>query len=146
MYYRLLLCAFSTVFFDFTIYSQENYKIENKHEIKNISPISEKSPLTSNGIFDQSIFNSISNEDYNRLLKFDFSPYRNYNTTQKIQIENGPLLELYSVEKMIQAGFIYDREYTKSKKEVDNSNVTHPILPYVNIGFGFKSIEKSSAN
>ena len=146
MYYKLLLCAVCTVFFDFTTFSQEKSKIEYIRNSQSISRKIEKSPLATNGIFEQSIFNSISDEDYNRLLKFDFSPYRNYNTTQKVQIENGPLLELFSVEKMIQDGFVYDEMYVKSKKEVDNSHVTHQILPVVNIRFGYKSIENSSAN
>ena len=37
-------------------------------------------------------------------------------SAQKIQIENGPVIEIYSIEKMISQGSVFTNEYINSKK------------------------------
>ena len=94
------------------------------------------SSLEENGIYSTNIPTSITNEDLENLKTFDFSPYRLYSTSQKIQIENGPIIELFSVEKMILKGQIFSEEYILSKKNTDFSTVVHSVMPKVKTGYG----------
>lgn len=96
----------------------------------NISTLEEK------GIYTTNIPLSITDEDLENLKSFDFSPFRLYSASQKIQIENGPIIELFSVEKMISIGAVFTEEYISSKKNTDFSTVTHSVMPKVNIGYG----------
>lgn len=131
----LLFCAFSTLLFYQTIFSQEENRNSKSESFDKTNQQSEHKLLSKNGICDESIHNiiSFSNDDLNRILTFDFSVYRNYSTTQKVQIENGPLIELMSIQSMIQKGFAFDDYYLLEKKNIDKSNVTHEIIPIVHL-------------
>ena len=92
--------------------------------------------LELNGINTSELISSISNEDLIKLRNFDFSTYRIYSASKKVQILDGPIIELYSIEKMISIGQNFDQNFIDSKKNIDYSTVTHEIIPLVNISFG----------
>jgi len=104
--------------------------------ITNESKTLKVSDLELNGINSSAINSVILHEDLIKLRNFDFSVYRLFDNSQKIQIQDGPMIELYSIEKMIVLGQVFSTDFINSKNGVDNSSVTHDIIPLVNIGFG----------
>ncbi len=141
---KLLLCTAVTILFTRTFFSQE--KVNESQKSTKVISIDKptNSSLSSNGIKNESFLNSIQDEDLNRLISFDFSPFRNYYTNQKVQIENGPVIELFSIEEMLQKNFQFDIAYLENKKGVDFSSITHQLVPIVNIGYGTKLVQISS--
>lgn len=142
---KLLLLISGLFLLNNSIYGQSGQANISSDETQNKSSENSFIPLFSelekNGINTAKINIEISNNDLEKLKNFDFSPYRVYNNSQKIQIENGPVIEIYSVEKMINMGVVYENAYILSKKNVDNMFVTHEIMPLVNIGYGLTAAE-----
>ena len=130
--FRILLV---NLIFLSTSYSQDVTKIKsNNHKQNEI--ILQKSDLELNGINSALLNIEVSINDIIKLRNFDFSNYRNYYNTQEVQIENGPKIILYSIEAMISIGQKFDDQLISNKKNVDDTNIMHPIIPTVNIGFG----------
>lgn len=142
---KLLLLISGLFLLNNSIYGQSGSVNISSDETQNqssenlITPVF--SELEKNGINTAKINIEISSNDIEKLKSFDFSPFRVYNNSQKIQIENGPIIEIYSVEKMIGMGVEYENTYILSKKNVDNTFVTHEIMPLVNIGYGLTAAE-----
>jgi|GEM_PF-4691802 len=107
--------------------------------ITNESKTLKVSDLELNGINSSAINSVILHEDLIKLRNFDFSVYRLFDNSQKIQIQDGPMIELYSIEKMIVLGQVFSTDFINSKNGVDNSHVSHEILPLVNIDYGKKT-------
>jgi hypothetical protein len=132
---KLLLVniIFQTISFSQETFNKESISANNQQgqEI-----ILQKSDLEQNGINSTLLNIDISNSDIVKLRNFDFSKYRNYYNLQEVQIENGPKIIIYSIEKMISIGQIFDQQFLDSKKNVDETNITHSIIPVINIGFG----------
>lgn len=118
-----------------TSHSQDVTKIKSNNQKQN-EIILQKSDLELNGINSALLNIEVSNNDIIKLRNFDFSNYRNYYNTQEVQIENGPKIILYSIEAMISKGQKFDDQLISNKKNVDDTNIMHPIIPTVNIGFG----------
>lgn len=142
---KLLLLTLGLFILNSPIYSQNEPVNISLNELQD-QPVDNSvftllSELEKNGINTSEITVEIGVNDIEKLKKFDFSPYRVYNKSQKIQIENGPIIEIYSVEKMVSMGFVYENTYILSKKNVDNMSVTHEIMPLVNIGYGLTPAE-----
>jgi hypothetical protein len=98
------------------------------------------SDLETNGISTYGL-TAMKESDIEKIMNFDFTSYRLYSGNQKVQIENGPVIEIYSLEKMISNGKTFSEELIFSKKNADYSNVTHAIIPKVNVGFGLTEAE-----
>ena len=130
--FRILLV---NLIFLSTSYSQDVTKIKSNNQKQN-EIIIQKSDLELNGINSALLNIEVSINDIIKLRNFDFSNYRNYYNTQEVQIENGPKIILYSIEVMISKGQKFEDQLISNKKNVDETNVIHPIIPIVNIGFG----------
>jgi hypothetical protein len=130
--FRILLV---NLIFLSTSYSQDVTKIKSNNQKQN-EIILQKSDLELNGINSALLNIEVSNNDIIKLRNFDFSNYRNYYNIQEVQIENGPKIILYSIEAMISKGQKFDDQLISNKKNVDDTNIMHPIIPTVNIGFG----------
>lgn len=130
--FRILLV---NLIFLSTSHSQDVTKIKSNNQKQN-EIILQKSDLELNGINSALLNIEVSNNDIIKLRNFDFSNYRNYYNTQEVQIENGPKIILYSIEAMISKGQKFDDQLISNKKNVDDTNIMHPIIPTVNIGFG----------
>jgi hypothetical protein len=130
--FRILLV---NLIFLSTSHSQDVTKIKSNNQKQN-EIILQKSDLELNGINSALLNIEVSNNDIIKLRNFDFSNYRNYYNIQEVQIENGPKIILYSIEAMISKGQKFDDQLISNKKNVDDTNIMHPIIPTVNIGFG----------
>ena len=131
---KLLLFIF---LFQTVSFSQESISKESSNNSQQPQEIIlQKSDLELNGLNSGLITSEISQSDLIKCRTFDFSAYRNYYNSQEVQIENGPKIVLYSIEKMISLGQIFDPQFLDSKKNVDETAVTHPIIPIINIGYG----------
>ena len=130
--FRILLV---NLIFLSTSYSQDVTKIKSNNQKQN-EIVLQKSDLELNGINSALLNIEVSINDIIKLRNFDFSNYRNYYNIQEVQIENGPKIILYSIEAMISKGQKFDDQLISNKKNVDDTNIMHPIIPTVNIGFG----------
>ncbi len=131
---KLLLFIF---LFQTVSFSQESISKESPNNSQQPQEvILQKSDLELNGLNSSQITDEISQSDLVKLRTFDFSGYRNYYNPQEVQIENGPKIILYSIEKMISIGQTFETQFIDSKKNVDETSVTHPIIPVINIGYG----------
>lgn len=131
------------LFFSFNFFAQD--LSSSKKIVSTVSPVSNVfttiEDLEKNGIKSSKIKTKISSDDIERLGVFDFSGYRNYSESQLVQIKNGPIIELYSIEKSISKGMVFKDSLINEKLNINNSGVTHSVIPLVEIGFGIKLIE-----
>lgn len=97
------------------------------------------SDLEKNGINSKLIKTDLAMDDIQIIRNFNFDKFRDYSNVQLIQISNGgPILELYSLEKLISQGFVFDSALIQDKKGRDYSGITNQTMPVVNVGFGIK--------
>jgi len=125
---------------NFSLFSQEG---KHKGDLDMINTKSEGylsiSDLEKNGINSKYIKSELPIDEIQKIRDFNFDQYRDYSRVQLIQISNGgPILELYSIEKLIKEGFIFDSALVEDKKGRDYSGITHQTMPIVNIGFAVK--------
>jgi len=100
-------------------------------------PESTKQKLIKNGVKIIDEEKNFTEHQYYLLQSFDFSSYRNYTTRRIVQIEDGPLVELYSLIEIQQQGQQIPDEYLVSKKdEIINPNL-QKIITLINIGFRY---------
>jgi len=100
-------------------------------------PESTKQKLIKNGVKIIDEEKKFTEHQYYLLQSFDFSSYRNYTTRRIVQIEDGPLVELYSLIEIQQQGQQIPDEYLVSKKdEIINPNL-QKIITLINIGFRY---------
>ena len=97
------------------------------------------SDLEKNGINSKLLKSELPLDELQKIRDFNFDQYRDYSKVQLVQISNGgPILELYSIEKLINEGFVFDSKLIEDKKGINYSGVTHQTMPVVNIGFRVK--------
>ena len=131
------LCVFHMFSQDDTNSSFAN---ENNLTIETQRTTLKISDLETNGINTYGL-TGMKESDIEKIMNFDFTSYRLYIGNQKVQIENGPVIEIYSLEKMISNGKTFSDELIFSKKNANYSTVTHAIIPKVNVGFGLTEAE-----
>jgi hypothetical protein len=103
-------------------------------------PESTKQKLIKNGVKIINEENTYTEHQYYLLQSFDFMSYRNYTTRRIVQIEDGPLVELYSLTEIQQQGQQIPNEYLLNKKdEIINPNL-QKIITLINIGFRYGPI------
>jgi hypothetical protein len=124
----------------FLCYSQDeqhgmDQKLSKNSSIETVEPI-KLSDLENNGVNTSKINSSLLSQDLEKILDFDFSPYRNYSSIQKVALDNNFIIELYSLETMISKGIHVESSLISSKKNTDHSGVIHDVIPKVSIGFG----------
>jgi len=81
-------------------------------------------------------FRYLTSTEKDLFFSFDFDQYRKYNERTQIQIENGPMLKLFSIKELTDKGIAVRQEIINQKKNMDSGNVKHELIPFVNIGFG----------
>jgi hypothetical protein len=137
---------FTIVFFlcVFHLFSQDDAKSsfskENNLTIESQKVTLKISDLETNGINTYGL-TVMKEGDIEKIMNFDFTSYRLYKGNQKVQIENGPVIEIYSLEKMMSIGKTFSDELIFSKKNIDYSTVSHAVIPKVNVGFGLTEAE-----
>ena len=95
------------------------------------------SNLNKNGIETNGFPLTLDSDEIKKIIYFDFSQYRSYYKKQFVQIANGgPIIELYSIERMIKEGFVFEESFLESKKGIDYSGVIHQTIPIVIVGYG----------
>lgn len=92
-----------------------------------------KARLNKSGISEISCDRSLQDDEYEMILNFDFSQYREYNKKRKVQILNGPLLELSSLQEQQQQGILIDANVLEAKRKAAEYT-THEIIPQVDVG------------
>ncbi len=75
--------------------------------------------------------------DYNLLQAYNFDAYRRSTEHAFIQIERGPLIELFSIAEMQQQEHTIDPAILERRKDDNNGTVTHQVITLLNIGWGF---------
>lgn len=100
-------------------------------------PETTQQKLIKNGVKITNEEKNYTEHQYYLLQSFDFTSYRNYTTRRIVQIEDGPLVELYSLTEMLQQGHQISNDYLLSKKdELINPNLLK-IVTLINIGFRY---------
>ena len=69
---------------------------------------------------------------------FVYSQGADCSTATLVSSNGCSILELYSLEKLISRGFVFDSALIQDKKGRDHSGITHQTMPVVNVGFGIK--------
>jgi hypothetical protein len=135
---------FFLLFTNLNVFSQitEKGSLTGGQKSKEVVKLITVQDLQGNGINSSKINEVLPTFELEKLLNYDFSSYRKYNQPQKIQIENGPIIELLSIQEMISNGTTFNSEYVLSKKDIDYSTISHEIIPIVNVGFGKISSEE----
>lgn len=97
--------------------------------------------LLSNGvILVSSSSNEISSGDKALMLSYNFNYYRRYNNHIKVQLERGPMIELFSIKELQDQGIFVKPEFIEQKKnESLNENIKHEIILRLNIGMGYRA-------
>lgn len=130
---------FFNVLIQLTTFAQQVKKNEPNNIQFNQNIELKVSDLELNGILTSQLNQAISQSDLVKLRNFDFKQYRSYSKSQEVQIEDGPVIVLYSIEFMISKGQQFENQFLFNKKNTDETTVIHPIIPVVNIGFGKSS-------
>jgi len=82
----------------------------------------------------------ISSADKALILSYNFNYYRRYNSHIKVQLERGPLIELFSLRELQNKGIIIEPEIIEQKKdEILNEHIKHEIILKLNIGMGYRA-------
>ncbi|MCX6200319.1 MAG: hypothetical protein NTY88_14060 [Bacteroidetes bacterium] len=94
--------------------------------------------LLTKGIIPVQIDSEISTNDKALLLQFNFNAYRNYKSRIKIQLERGPLIELWSLCEMQEQGLKVETEFIERKKnELPEVKAKYELILKLNIGMGY---------
>ena len=94
--------------------------------------------LLAKGVVLLSVNTQISESDKPLLLQYNLNAYRKYNTRLQVQLERGPLIELWSIDEMLQHGLPVEREIIAHKKdELPTEQPKHDLILKLNIGMGY---------
>lgn len=94
--------------------------------------------LLAKGVVLLSVNTQISENDKFLLLHSNLNAYRKYKTRLKVQLERGPLIELWSIEEMLQHGLPVETEIIAHKKdELPTEQPKHELILKLNIGMGY---------
>jgi len=103
----------------------------------NILPENTKQNLIKNGVRIINEEKTYTDHQYFLLQSFDFTAFRNYTTKRTVQIEDGPLIELYSLTEIQQQGVQIPQEFLENKKdEIIDTNL-QKVITLINIGFKY---------
>lgn len=96
-----------------------------------------KQKLKENGVtITEKVFNFTDHQFY-LLETYDFTPFRNLNSNRIVQIEDGPLIQLFSLNEMIKSGKTISSEILENKKEEIHSDHLKKVITLINIGFKY---------
>jgi len=94
--------------------------------------------LSKNGINLTDYSQVYTEHQYYLLSSFNFDNYRNYNSRRQVQIQDGPLILLYSLKELKEAGInIPDILIQKKSNEASVIN-ENKVITLVNIGFRYE--------
>lgn len=94
--------------------------------------------LLAKGIILLHVNTEISMNDQALLLNFNFNSFRNYKTRIKVELEKGTLIELWSINEMLQQGLKVETEFIERKKdELPEAKAKHELILKLNIGMGY---------
>lgn len=94
--------------------------------------------LLAKGIILLQVNSEISANDQALLLNYNFNAYRNYKTRIKVELEKGTLIELWSINEMLQQGLKVETEFIERKKnELPEVKAMHELILKLNIGMGY---------
>lgn len=97
--------------------------------------------LSQNGVSLQDNTKHYTDHQYYLLSSFNFDAYRNYATKRVVRIEDGPVIELSSLQEMLQNGkSISDDLLQKKSNEVNDANLKR-VITLINIGFRYGPIK-----
>ena len=94
--------------------------------------------LLAKGIILLQVNSEISANDQALLLNYNLNAYRNYKTRIKVELEKGTLIELWSINEMLQQGLKVETEFIERKKnELPEVKAMHELILKLNIGMGY---------
>ena len=93
--------------------------------------------LEGNGVLIIDNIKIYNDYQYYLLSSFDFNAYRNYETRRLLQIEDGPIVELYSITEMQQSGKEIPAKISEDKKNEVLTTHLKSVITLVNIGFRY---------
>ncbi len=102
----------------------------------NASKLSQQ--LATNGVSLSDDTKPYTEHQYYLLTSFDFNPYRNFTSRRLVKIEDGPLIELFSISEMVQQGKIIPAKILEDKKDEVVSKDLKPVITLINIGFKYE--------
>lgn len=77
----------------------------------------------------------LSQSDLDKINAFNFDEYRFYNLKKKVQLSNGPLIELLSIKELEEKGVVVDQDIVNTAK-ARSENFKHESILSLNIGLG----------
>jgi hypothetical protein len=95
-----------------------------------------KQVLFSKGIVLLNRVVSIRSEDYEMILAYDFDYLRNEFSRRKIDLTNGPTIELYSFDELISNNISFDNSIYVFKKGEDISANLIQTITKIDLGIG----------
>ena len=78
----------------------------------------------------------IRSEDYEMILAYDFDDLRNEVSRRKIDLTNGPTIELYSFDELISNNISFDNSIYVFKKGEDISANLIQTITKIDLGIG----------
>lgn len=93
-----------------------------------------KNKLNKAGITEVSCKFLLEDADYEKILYFDFTQYREYDKKRQVQVVNGPLIELSSLKDMQAKGVSIDVKLLDDKKQSAEHDTKHKTIPQVDVG------------
>ena len=85
----------------------------------------------------------LNEQDFFLLASFDFNPYRNEKTVRQVQIKKGPAITIQSIQWMVEHQQTVDPSIVNKKQGEVLSSSTISTITLIDIGAGFKTLEKS---
>ena len=100
------------------------------------SNIDYKQALSLKGIVLLNLLVPIRSEDYEMILAYDFDDLRNEVSRRKIDLTNGPTIELYSFDELISNNISFDNSIYVFKKGEDISANLIQTITKIDLGIG----------
>lgn len=77
----------------------------------------------------------LSTSDLQKISNYNFDEYRFYNLTKKIQLMNGPLIELKSMNELQKEGLVFSAALIESVK-AKSEDFKHETILLLDLGLG----------
>ena len=77
----------------------------------------------------------LSTSDLQKISNYNFDEYRFYNRTKKIQLKNGPLIELKSMSELQKEGLVFSTALIESVK-AKSEDFKHETILLLDLGLG----------
>jgi hypothetical protein len=92
-----------------------------------------------NGVIITTDITKMPYTDVQKIVKYNFDSYRAYKTRQKVQLKNGPVAELESIDERLKEHVVIDSEIIAKKKSIAGTSYKYEVVPLLDILLGYKA-------